>query len=462
MFKSRNDEIPGLAPALALLLALSNLSGCVTSDGNADNDEDALSHDDEDNDKGALSDDDAADTTSTVSADAGSVATDAGQSSAEEADATVTNLTGKFVVPSQVYGADFETSTSYVPIVPSLDVDEISIDDAMELDGRASVSVVGDWLFLASSSEPVVTRYALTDEGGLEEDGKLSFSNYGVPEYFSIDAWGAVFVNEEKAYIFNGNDGSHVIWNPSTMDVTGELPGPDIVEEGYNMESVAVLRGNRMYRLFTFLNYETWEFLTEPQYLAVYDVESDKLLDLVEETRCPQLYSRPFVDERGDIYFSGWVWTPGLALTGDYPKSCALRVKSGEDHFDPEWQLNFADDVTDGREAGILRYLGNGKALLDVFYDERADITDETDPQELSNTPNWRLWLIDLADNSGGPVEGSSFKAGGYQDVQVDGRTFLMVPNDDYSRTTAYEVIDGEAVKGFEIQGSSYHMVEVE
>jgi hypothetical protein len=295
----------------------------------------------------------------------------------------------------------------------------------------------------------------------LHEDGSLNFGNYGLPEYFSIDAWGAVFVNEEKAYIFNGSDGSHVIWNPTTMEITGEIPGPDIVEEGYNLESVAVVRGNRMYRIFTFLNYDTWEFLAEPQYLAVYDVEDDELLDLALETRCPQLYNRPFVDENDDIYFSGWVWTPGLTLTGDYPKSCALRVKAGEDSFDEAWQLNFADEVTDGREAGMLRYLGDGKALLDVFHHERVQIDDDTDAQELANTGNWRLWTIDLEDKSGGPMEAFDFKAGGYTDILVDGRTFLMVPNANYSETTAYEVVDGEASKGFEIEGSSYQMVRV-
>lgn len=366
-----------------------------------------------------------------------------------------------FVVPTQLYSPDFSTSTSYVPVVSSLDVDEVSIDDAKELNGRASSAVVGEWLFLASSSEPVVTRYTVDDEGRLSEDGRLNFSNYGVPEHFSIDSWGAVFVNEEKAYIFNGSDGSHIVWNPSTLEITGEIPGPDVVVEGYNLESVAIVRGDRMYRVFTALNYDTWEFLAEPQYMAVYDVESDELVDLVEETRCPQLYSRPFVDESGDIYFSGWVWTPGLTLTSDYPKSCALRVKSGEDDFDRDWQLDFAADLTDGREAGIMRYLGNGKALLDVFYDERADINDETDAQELSNTPNWRLWTVDLEAMTGAPVEGLDFKAGGYTDVQVDGRTFLMVPNENYSRTTAYEVIDGEAVETFEIEGSSYQMVRV-
>lgn len=366
-----------------------------------------------------------------------------------------------FVVPSEVYGQDFATSTSYIPLVPSLDVDNICLGDAKELNGRASVAQVGHWLFVAASSEPVVTRYTVQPDGSLEQAGTLNFSAHGLPEYFAIDPWGAVFVNEEKAYIFNGTDASHIVWNPSTMEITGTIPGPDITVEGYNLESVSVVRGDRLYRIFTLLNYDSWEFLTEPQYLAVYDTKKDELIDLVEESRCPQLYSRPFIDEKGDIYFSGWVWTPGLTLTANYPKSCALRVKSGKDEFDPDWQLNFADELTGGREAGIMRYLGDGRALLDVFHDERVEIDQETDAQDLSNTENWRLWEINLEKKTGAPLSGLDFKGAGYQDVEVDDRTFLMVPNGDYSETTAYEVTDGQAAPRFKIAGSSYHMVHV-
>lgn len=363
---------------------------------------------------------------------------------------------GWFVVSTQVYG---DVTTSYLPVVSSLDVDEISIDNAKELIGRSSIAQLGKWLFVAASTEPVVTRYTISDDGKLVEDKRLNFANYGVPEFFAINEWGAVFVNEEKAYIFNGNDGSHVIWNPTTMNITGEIAAPGIVKEGYDMESVAVVRGNRMYRLFTFLNYDTWEFLPEPQYLAVYDVEKDELLDLDEEDRCVQLYALPSVGENDDIYFSGHVWTPGLSLTSDYPKSCSLRVKEGEDAFDDDWQLDFAD-ITDGREAATLRYIGDGKALLDVFHDERTEITEGTDPLELVSTANWRVWLVDLEEKSGAPIESVGFKGAGLTDIKVGNRTYLMLPNADWTETTAWELVGEELVERFKVQGNSYQMLK--
>lgn len=395
------------------------------------------------------------------SAEAGSDGDGAGAPNNEGGSGGAAAESSLFAVPTQVYSADFATSTSYVSLVPSLDVERISLDDARELDGRGTVAKLGEYFFIASSSAPIINRFTIEADGSLKPAGSLNFAAYGVPEYFTIDAWGSVLVDAEKAYIFNGTDGSHVAWNPSTMEITGTIGGPGLVKEGYNLESIAVVRGRRMYRMFSFLNYDTWEFLPAPQYLAVYDLDKDELLDVTEESRCPQLYSRPFVDEKGDIYFSGWVWTPGLTLTGDYPASCALRIKDGEDSFDPDWQLNFAADVTDGREAGILRPLGDGKALLDVFHHERATIDANTDPQELMNTANWRVWTVDLEAKTGAPIESLDFAAGGYSDVQVDNRSFLMTANEDYSETTAVELVDGETRTGFKMQGSVDHIVKL-
>jgi len=367
-----------------------------------------------------------------------------------------------FAIPTEVFGPDFSTSTSYVPLTPSLDVARVELDNAREYPERASAATVGDYLFVAASTEPVIHRFSVAVDGMLVEEGSISFMNYGVPESFSIDPWGGYFINPEKAYIFNGTFGSHIVWNPTTFEIGGELPGPEnILQEGYDLESVAVVRGNRMYRIFTLLNYDTWEFLVEPQYLAVYDLDNDEMLDMVQDSRCPQLYSRPFIDEQGDIYFSGWVWTPGLTLTAGYPASCALRIRNGEDTFDPEWQLNFAADLTDGREGAIMRYLGNGQALLDVFHAEMTTFDEATDPLELVQNPIWRLWTVDLQAMTGAPVDGLDFKAGGYQDVVIDDRTFIMVPNENYSETTAFEVVDGQALEKFKIQGNSYHMVKV-
>jgi hypothetical protein len=365
-----------------------------------------------------------------------------------------------YAVATEVYGADFATSTSFVRLVPSLDVAEIDLASAREYNGRATVGSVGNWLFIMDGEQPIVERFTVAADGSLTLDGELSFANYGMP-YWTIDAWGNTMVSPTKAYFSNPGDGSLIVWNPTSMEIVREIPLPALAPGDLELQSSpAYLRGDRLFRLFSWASFDTFEFSRAPQQLGVYDTASDELLSLVEDNRCPAIYSEPFADEAGAVYFSNHVWSPMETLVKGAPQSCSLRVLAEETSFDPDWQFRYAD-FAGGREGAVLRYLGNNQALADIFHDERTTITSDTDPSELGTSSNWRLWAVDLAAGTGAPIEGLDFKPGGYNDVHVGGRTFILMPSADYARTTGYELVDGAAVRRFEIAGSSYHMVEL-
>lgn len=365
-----------------------------------------------------------------------------------------------YAIATQVYGADFSSSTSFVRLLSSLDAGEIDLGVAREYGGRATVGTVGRWLFVMDGEQPIIDRFSVAADGTLTLEAQLSFANYGMP-YWAIAPWGNTMVSPTKAYLSNPADGSLLIWNPTTMQIVGEIPLPVAASPELELQvSPAHLRGDRLFILFSWANWETFEFASVPQQLAVYDTTNDQISKVVEETRCPALYSAPFVDEAGDLYFSNHVWSPMETLVKGAPQSCSLRVLAGEEAFDATWQLRYAD-VADGREGAVLRYLGDGKALADIFYDERATISDATDPSELGESSNWRLWNVDLQAGTGAPVEGLDFKPGGYNDVHLGGRSFILMPSADYARTTAYELVDGDAVQRFAVQGLSSHMVEL-
>lgn len=365
-----------------------------------------------------------------------------------------------YAIATEVYGADFSTSTSFIRLVSSLDVPEIDLASAREYNGRATVGTVGKWLFIMDGAQPIVERFTVGADGSLTLDGELSFANYGMP-YWTIDAWGNTMVSPTKAYFSNPADGSLIVWNPTSMSIDREIPLPELASGDLELQSSpAILRGDRLFRLFSWANFDTFEFSRAPQQLGVYDTVSDELLTLVEDNRCPAVYSEPFEDEAGALYFSNHVWSPMETLVKGAPQSCALRVLAGETTFDPGWQFRYAD-FAEGREGAVLRYLGNGQALADIFYDERTSITSETDPSDLGQSSNWRLWSVNLESGTGAPIEGLEFKPGGYNDVHIGDRTLILMPSADYARTTAYELVDGTAVSRFAIQGSSYHMVEL-
>lgn len=364
-------------------------------------------------------------------------------------------------IATEIYGADFSTSTSFVRLVPSLDVAEIELASAREFNGRATVGTVGGWLFIMDGEQPIIERFSVGSDGTLALDGQLSFANYGMP-YWSIDPWGNTMVSPTKAYFSNPGDGSLIVWNPTSMEIVREVPLPPLASAELELQaSPAYLRGDRLFRLFSWANWDTFEFSSVSQQLGVYDVASDELVSLSEETRCPAVYSVPFEDEAGILYFSNHVWSPMETLVKGAPQSCSLRVLAGETTFDPAWELRYAD-FAGGREGAVLRYLGDGQGLADIFHDERTTITSDTDPSELGESSNWRLWTVDLHAGTGAPIEEFDFKPGGYNDVQVGGRTLLLMPSADYARTTAYEFVNGAVVRRFAVQGSSYHLVEIE
>jgi hypothetical protein len=270
-----------------------------------------------------------------------------------------------YAIATEVYGADFSTSTSFIRLVSSLDMAEVDLASAREYNGRATVGTVGRWLFIMDGEQPIVERFSVAADGSLTLDGELSFANYGMP-YWTIDAWGNTMVSPTKAYFSNPGDGSLIVWNPTSMEIVRELPLPMPAPEGLELQSSpAHLQGDRLFRLFSWASFDTFEFSRAPQQLGVYDVVSDELLSLTEDNRCPAVYSEPFADEAGALYFSNHVWSPMETLVKGAPQSCALRVLAGETAFDPDWQLRYAD-FAGGREGAVLRYLGAGRALADI------------------------------------------------------------------------------------------------
>jgi hypothetical protein len=142
----------------------------------------------------------------------------------------------------------------------------------------------------------VVDRFELDDAGALRSAGSIDFSSALSPEApipglelpkpagFSLDTEN-VFVSETKAYLFNSVNSLTVVWNPTTLAVTGTIAALGVLQDGYATKSVPVLRGNRVYRVINFANEQTWDFLAQPHFLAVYDTDLDQNIARAELRR---------------------------------------------------------------------------------------------------------------------------------------------------------------------------------
>ena len=137
------------------------------------------------------------------------------------------------------------------------------------------------------------------------------------------------------------------------------------------------------------------------------------------------------------------------------PSSCVRRIKP-DATLDEEWAPDLSA-WTEGRPVHVFRYMRAGKALGTVLHVDEVDIdfTSGYDPDEAALLDeHWRLWLFDLEAQSARPVENIQGIGRGWFWANFEGRTFVFVPNADWSRSTVFELdTDGNATERFQSNG---------
>jgi len=366
-----------------------------------------------------------------------------------------------YAVMYEIY--DDAGSSSYLSLLDSVDIDEVDPSQAREFgSGRAFVQFYDGKLFVGDAESPTVTSYTVGEDGKLLTGRTISFAPYGLTKG-QFDAWNVTFINPTKAYLLDFKDGTTIIWNPTTMEIVGDIPpASEFHREGYSFESTpGALRDGLLFRTVSWVNYDEAQYPSD-FLLAVYDVESDQLLDVVEETRCPVPGNLVHRAEDGTIYFSNWVWPTAGVLMYDAPAPCVLRIKPGEDRLDPEWTFDYRE-VTDGRQGAMFTYLGEGQALLSAFYDERTSFDETTDPWAYVGSSNWRIWRADIENKTGAPLEGIDFNGGAFTPLTFGDELFVLVPGGESVNwaTQLYQVTDDRAEARVQLPGWSYQMVKL-
>jgi len=363
-----------------------------------------------------------------------------------------------YAIMYEIY--DDESSNSYLALIDSLDVEALTPSQDREFaGGRAFLATHGGAIFVGSPEAPTITRYEVSEDGELTEDGQVSLANYGLTVGV-LDAWTVNFISDHKAYIFDGEQGITIIWDPVAMEIIGDIePTGDMFRDGLTLDtSPGMVRGNRLFRSFSWVNFD--EFIYTPEaLLGVYDTDSDELLELVPRTRCTSLGNLAHEDEDGNFYFGNWIWPVAGTLLYGAAENCVLRINAGEDDFDADWQLRYAD-VFDGREGAQFSYTADGKALVAVFNDDETTFDDETDPWDYAGLEAWGVWNLDLETNEVSEVD-IPRSSGAFTPVRLDGRQFLMVPGDDWGATDIYEVVGDTAEHKLHIPGWSYQFVKI-
>jgi hypothetical protein len=346
-------------------------------------------------------------------------------------------------------------SNTYVKVFSELD-GELDLGSAREFPGWSDMGAVGRYLFVSSGEAPTVWRFTIGDDGELVDDGELSFGSYVGDANF----YNQTLISETQAYLVG--EGEYVVWNPTSLEITGTFPFPELPDrEGIPayvaLDRGAVVRDDRLYHAVAWSDAQELHMMPDSR-IVVIDLEANEVVD-VHTVPCPDLAVADR-DEEGNLYFSNWVYSPGYTLLRDGVPACAVRIPAGSEELDESWQLAYAE--TTDHEGAVVNYLGEDKWLFSSFLNDPAIHDPEDDWFDWLFGDHWQLSVLDPETMTITDVEGAPRNGGGYYASRIDGTTHVLIPGDGYTTTAVYAIgDDGAARKQVDANGWATRLFRV-
>lgn len=359
-----------------------------------------------------------------------------------------------YALETSVFGPD-DSVTSYVTLTDTLDLDALTTDTAREFSGYSFISSVGGKLLVSDGEAPTITRYDIGADFSWNETARVNFGGMGV-------TGGAAgferhwFVDQDTAYL-TLDVTERIVWSPTEMVILGVMADSALVPERDGLQLDATFnrqprrRPGPVLKPFYYRDSD-WYLFGQTTSIAVYDPVTHEERSIID-VPCPSL-EVPSQDEAGNTYFSSWTYGPVLGLYGLGPELCVRRI-TPDSRLDESWTPDLAA-WTGGNPVHVFRYMRDGKGIGTVIRVDEVDIDfsvyDEKEALELDN--HWGLWLFDLEAETARPIEGVDGIAGGFFYAEFDGRSFVAVPNAEWSRSQVYEIdTEGTATPRFESTG---------
>jgi hypothetical protein len=368
-----------------------------------------------------------------------------------------------YAIGSSLYSA--EGPSSFVAFVDGLgEGAQVDYEKVLELPGYGRIwGVDGKGAFyIARNEDASVTKYEVI-EGRLEERQTIKLDAYGIRS-FVVEAGVRIdFLSDTKAYLFDGATLKAIVWDPSTMAITGEIDLSELANTPWLTTfgfSETLLRGDQLVMFVTYEDF-TQQRAASDLRVALIDTRTDAVTILRDE-RCAALYATRAGS--GDIYFS----SDGRAASyrrideAAAPAPCLLRLRAGEDALDPDFHVELSA-LTDGSPtAGIVP--SRGEAAYVVALDEEVQPVEKgAGAFALYQARAWRWWRIELGSTEPGTrLEGTEPNAGGLVFLPVDGDVYTNESAPDYSESTLLRVTEDGFERGLVVRGTPVGIVRVQ
>ena len=331
------------------------------------------------------------------------------------------------------------------------------LEDAIEAPGNSRHWAYDGAVYIGLAEAPILVRYVPDEAGDLVVDARLSLQRYGVS---SIPA-GIAFISSDKAYLILHEAAIMLVFDPSTMQILGEIDISSLAKPDLSLETWMVTHHEG--RLYVPVRHiDAVAFLIDPQVsVAIFDTETDSLIAVAEDDRCVAA-SQPAVGPDGAIYVMGDgrnYLTQLIAMQRDLepPSTCVLRIPEGETSFDPDFYVDVAT-IAGGRDAVTAMWQVAGdrsSAFAKMYYPEELPPDADLTGTNLWSYPVFKLWRLELGDTlTAAETSGQPFSLVDFGGVPVDDSLFFGI-SPDSATTTVYRVdpTTNSATAAFEMTG---------
>jgi hypothetical protein len=335
---------------------------------------------------------------------------------------------------------DDVSTTSYFHLLGSIEAGtKVDVTQALEVPGAAKLFALEGigWFAIGDGEAPTITRYTLDEDGRLAPDASVSFLDYGV-QYL----WDELYVvSATKAYYPDPDQSQLVVWNPTEMTVTGTVPLPDTIRDGFvsYYGLTPLVRGTDLAFTVSWFDWNVNDEVLGETGLVVLDTATDTVTSFTTDDRCGGIVQGIEVAS-GETYFVSSALAAAVHVFGRIPTApCALRVPAGGTAFDPGYHLALAE-VTGGMPAGEPVPDGDGGFYVRALDLDAAKVKEGASSWSLTGQTVWQWWSFDpvtqtaTRDEAIAPATADAFW------FELDQGVYASQTNGDYTETQLVEV----------------------
>lgn len=195
-----------------------------------------------------------------------------------------------------------DTYATYTAVSPRIDgtITQQFLKRGLESAGWLSPSSYDGSIFVPGGSTPKITKYTVDDQGRMVEGQTINFSGVGLENVDQGPIIGETMISPTKAYAIDDKNRRIVVWNPSTMELTGKVidfaaaakkpteAQPEYALQLFHAPGFVKTRGNRTFMPIRWTNWtaETPDkIIWRSAGLLVFDNEKDEFVHLLQDER---------------------------------------------------------------------------------------------------------------------------------------------------------------------------------